>query len=254
MRQNTLNLVGDGDDLDVISDAEDIFEVKLVDREVSAVESVGELYDLIVDKYRSRHPITQACLSQTAFYRLRSALDAMGAKGPIRPATSVSLMMSQLPGNRHIRHKWRELARRSGLKLPRLEVRWMPFDVVVPRYLCYLRSAAVILIFFLTAYAISKLAGMTFGWALIATFTCFIFVSTISWLWFADIPLRIKTIGDLAHESSGHSFTALRREKPGCSPVDLWQALVAILRGISGRKGEINRDTTFFAQHAADKR
>jgi len=48
--------------------------------------------------------------------------------------------------------------------------------------------------------------------------------------------------------AAGYSFKALAREKCGCSRADLWPALVAILREISGRAGKIDRETTFFAR------
>jgi hypothetical protein len=247
MRQNTLNLVGDGDELDMVRDAENAFEIKLAGSELTAIRSVGDLYDLIFEKYRSGHPASQACLSQAAFYRLRSALGAMGVAGPIAPAASVSNIFPE----RHVRRWWRELARRSGLTLPPLEVRWMASDVVLSRPWAWMANFAIGSSFILAAAVIVKLTGMTFGWALLAAFSSFlamILVSAILPLWFGEIPRRIETIGDLAREAAGYSFKALRREKRGCSRADLWPALFAMLREISGRAGKIDRETTFFAR------
>jgi hypothetical protein len=243
-----LNLVGDGDELDMISDAEDTFEIKLAVSELAAIRSVGDLFDLIVDEYRSGHPASQACLSQAAFYRLRSALDAMAVAGSIAPATSVSNIFPE----RHIRRWWRELARRSGLTLPPLEVRWMASDVVLFRPWAWMANFAIGSSFILAAAAIVKLTGMTFGWALLTAcssgFLGMVLVAAILPIWFGDIPRRIETIGDLAREAAGYSFKALRREKQGCSRADLWPALVATLREVSGRAGKIDRETTFFAR------
>jgi hypothetical protein len=204
---------------------------------------VGDLYDLIVGKYRARFHVAKACLSQAAFYRLRSALHAMGVAGPIAPATPMCCIAPS---------QWRDLARRSGLTLPRLELRWVAYDVVLSRPWAWMVNAAIGSSFILAAAAIVKLTGMTFGWAfltaILSGFLGMVLVPALLRLWFGEIPRRIESIGDLAREAAGYSFKALRREKRGCSRADLWPALVATLREVSGRAGKIDRETTFFAR------
>jgi hypothetical protein len=253
MRQNTLNMGGDGDEIDMVSVAQDRFEVEFADHELSALYRVGDLYDLIIDKYRARHPKTEMCLSQGAFYRLRAALSEMGAKCPIVPATSVAAVVSDLPDGWNIRRKWWELARRSGLTLPPLELRWTTTDIAFSNRFGGFGPAALAFALVLAAGAIALLTGTPLGWAVLAAFGgffCSVLVLALLPPWFGDIPRRIETIGDLAREAAGHSFTTLRREKQGCSPANVWLALVALLRDVSGHTAEINRETTFFAPKA----
>jgi hypothetical protein len=70
------------------------------------------------------------------------------------------------------------------------------------------------------------------------------------WLVFRTVSRPILTIGELAREAAGFSFTKLTAESKECAPSDRWFALTAILRGITGRKIVITRETTFFAKHA----
>jgi hypothetical protein len=120
MRQvmaDSLNLVGDGDDIDVIRDVERAFGIQIADHEAEAIRTVGQLYDLI----QARCPgadRTQACLSQVAFYRLRRAL-APTDKTAITPRTPIAIVHTV--GGGSTAKAWTELARRPGLTLPRLE-------------------------------------------------------------------------------------------------------------------------------------
>lgn len=49
--KDTLNLVGDGDDVDVIHGVERTFGIKLTDVEADRTRTVGQLHDLIELKY-----------------------------------------------------------------------------------------------------------------------------------------------------------------------------------------------------------
>ncbi|TYL91434.1 acyl carrier protein [Bradyrhizobium rifense] len=49
--KDTLNFVGDGDDVDVIYNVERTFGIKLTDAEAEQTRTVGQLYDLIELKH-----------------------------------------------------------------------------------------------------------------------------------------------------------------------------------------------------------
>jgi hypothetical protein len=80
MAYNTLNLVGDGDDLEAVEEAERLFAIKFGGDELLDTHNVGQFYDLILRKHRSVQPATRACLTQVAFYRLRRALKDAATK------------------------------------------------------------------------------------------------------------------------------------------------------------------------------
>jgi hypothetical protein len=75
-------------------------------------------------------------------------------------------------------------------------------------------------------------------------------IAYVWWLVFRTVPRRLVAMGDLAREAAGCSFAKLAAEKKGCGPSDRWFALTAILRGSTGHKTAITRETTFFAKEA----
>ena len=259
MDKNSLNLWGDGDDLDVVVDVEQVFDLKLSNQEAESCRTVGDLYDLIVSKRRSVDLDTRACLSQAAFYRLRRAFAAMGANGPITPATPLHQVMSEIGRTMPFRRTWKELGQRAKLTLPSQEVAWLPewprsdtprWKPTPYRIVFFAFAAAVI-------FSLHRVTGMSVGWAVFAIivtlFALLLLVTPLLRLGFGNIPRRIATVGDLARDAAGFSFKELWQEKNGYGPSDLWFALTAILRQISGHKGFINRETTFFAHQARAK-
>jgi len=240
--KDTLNFVGDGDDVDVIHAVERTFGIKLTDAEAVQTRTVGQLYDLIELKYPNAGSRTQACLSQMAFYRLRRALNTMGIEGEITPQTPISVLERIEP--RSMAPKWRRLAQGSGLGLPSLETPFRMSDkwAKIVRWLapCVLGMLACIWAAF----------GISLGhWLLSVGALCFGF-NYVWWLVSRTAPRRILTIGELAREAAGFSFTKLTAENTTCAPSDRWFALIAILRGMTGHKIAITRETTFFAEYA----
>lgn len=238
--QNCLHLVGDGDDVDVVRDVEREFQIRISDEEARATQTVGALHDLIEAKCRPGH--TQVCQSQRAFYRLRHALAEMGVAERITPDTPISVIAKK----GRISRSWKELGQRSALNLPRLETpfRSEPPSKFVSRTI-WIVAAGMLFAGFLLWEKLGFSRGTVW---LVAPLM--ISLALVSWyvvhLAFRNIPLRIRTIGDLAQEAAGHSFAALKDDRD-CSAADRWQALVAILRDISGHKGPVTRETRFFA-------
>jgi hypothetical protein len=250
--KDTLDLWGDGDDVDVVCDVERAFGIRLTGDEAERTRTVGELYDLIEMKRPNDGRGTPACLSQIAFYRLCRALKAMGATGKITPQTPVSVLeVLEFPS---ISQKWRRLAQNSGLDLPPLETHFRMFEAsqeilrLPPRlvwlllWCCALTALGILL-----HRPVVILLGAAAAVAVPALCAA---IDYVWWLVFRTVPHRLRTIGDLAREAAGCSFTKLTAEKRGCGPPDRWFALIAILRGISGHQVAITRETTFFAIHA----
>lgn len=246
--KDTLNLAGDGDDLDVIHDVEQTFGIKLTDAEAERTRTVGQLYDLIELKRPNAGSRTLACLSQIAFYQLRRALKGMGIEDEIMPQTPISVL--ERIGPRSICPKWRRLAQSSGLDLPRLET---PFRMLEerPRIFGWLTSFVLATLACIWAALGTVLDNpLVLPLGVVAIPALCIGLHCVWWLIFRTVPRRILTIGELAREAAGCSFAKLTAENKECASSDRWFALTAILRSITGQKIIITRETTFFAKHA----
>jgi hypothetical protein len=248
MAENTLNFAGDGDDVDAVAKAENMFGVKIADHEAADTRTVGQLYDLILSKRRALGPTTRTCLTQTAFYRLRRALNEMGSAQPVTPRTPLAHVLPPPANRKAVRLAWQELAERTGLTLPRREAPRTRFDGPMSKASAVTFWGCGSTLFVALAIALTELTGIHFLVVLLAQFGSVIALVMVTENVFATIPHRIATVGDLAHETAGHSFAELQRQRGGASPSDLWDALIAMLRNINGHKLPISRETTFFAK------
>jgi hypothetical protein len=244
--RNSLNLGGDGDDLDVVRDVERTFGIS-IGREAESIHTVGALYDLVQAKCGT--VATRACLSQIAFYRLRRALASLG-KGGVTPATSIRIVLDENEGP--LSRRWVEIGRRAGLTLPPLEMPFRFSGLRLPAAFTWLVWLLAVGAFVTGTHALALSLGLTPGAAwIIAIIGIPAIIGVAQWclyLVFRDIPRRVTTIGDLACEAAGYTFRELQAVMPAPSPADRWHALLAILRRISGYKPTIDRDTTFFTR------
>ena len=78
--RKSLDLVGDGDELELIEDVEEIFAIKFADAELEACRTAGDLND-IVWRHLSEHAdaSNSRCMSAMAFHALRRSLVSAGA-------------------------------------------------------------------------------------------------------------------------------------------------------------------------------
>jgi hypothetical protein len=249
---NTLNLVGDGDELDILDEVETAFGISIAETEAAAVRTVGDLFDLVVRDTGAQQ--TRACLTQAAFYRLRRALLAMGSDVHITPDTPIARALSAPVRVSSLRAIWRELGTETGLKLPQREIPWpnLPSWMVAsadrhPRLYRWL--AVTVLVILIATFLIST--GIT-GFTAFCTGLAFVALAfgahSVLRHVCGTVPERLQSVGDLAREAAGRSFQSLRDEQHGFSPHDLWWALLAILRHHTGHAGPIDRETTFFAK------
>ena len=85
--RKALNLVGDGDELELIRDTEEIFAIKFQDAELEACRTAGDLHGIVW-----RHLSGNAgagnvrCMNAMSFYLLCRTLASQGAGGKIRPS------------------------------------------------------------------------------------------------------------------------------------------------------------------------
>ena len=104
------------DIVEVVLEVEDAFGIQLPDDAFPAMEGPRPLKALILAQLREReaHP----CPTAWVFYRLRRALtESLGiARKQVRPDTELARFLP----SRHRWRRWQEVARHSGLWLPRL--------------------------------------------------------------------------------------------------------------------------------------
>lgn len=237
-RLNSLNLVGDGDEVDLVRDIERSFSITIEDHEAGPVMTVGELYDLVQRKRPGSTSPTTACFSQLAFHRLRRAMREMGLGDDIRPSTPLAeLIAARSRGE--LQSRWAELGRRSGLQLPDLEAPETEALAVFDG-----RIGSLIIVFAVVAAFVAM--GPWAIAAIAATVLAFAIVQHLR----RTIPHRVVTVGQLCEETAGRSFGPLFDEKRSCHPKDVWFAVAWLCRDLSCFPGVIDRDTTFFAEHA----
>ncbi len=83
--RKSLDLVGDGDELDLILDVEDTFAIKLADAELEACRTAGALNEIVWRHMAQRAETGNVrCMNAMAFNALRRVLMAAGASRNIR--------------------------------------------------------------------------------------------------------------------------------------------------------------------------
>ncbi|HSF96907.1 MAG TPA: acyl carrier protein [Thermohalobaculum sp.] len=227
---NTLNLDGDGDEIDYVREVEHSFGIKLRDEDLNGISTVGELFDLVLAASPSGPG--SVCLSARAFRALR---DASGA-GRVRPSTPISAVKGNLTDK-----EWcRAMHDRTGLNFGLLHwygpIGWAAwtlgtFLVLGPPILAwvYCHIAGIEGLLWLLIWPVAWLARPLFE-----------FVPS-------RLDERIVTLGDLVRRAMGRNFARLREVSGSGNRSDIWMALCAVSREISGHDGPIDRDTTIIA-------
>jgi acyl carrier protein len=105
------------DTVELVMRIEEEFSIDLPDAELENVRTVGDLYQVVLDKLET----TPSCLSSKAFYRVRRALvECLNlSRRVVRPST---LLDSLMPRASLIQH-WQKIADHTGLALPALKRR-----------------------------------------------------------------------------------------------------------------------------------
>lgn len=217
---NSLSLVGDSDDVDLLVGVEATFGITISDGEASRLRTVGDLFELVHIKAGSG----STCLAGRAFLRLRD--DASG--GPrIRPSTPVAALAGSMRGP-----EWcRAAGARTGLDLDVAE--WPPAIRLAATVLGALPFAIPL---------VWALAGPPALWLLGSWLLLALLVRAAP----SRLPADIASVGDVVRRSMGRNYAALAaRAGPG-NRADLWLALCGTLRDATGHAGRIDRDTTFF--------
>ena len=224
-----LNLVGDGDDVNVLYAIEEAFGVKISDAEALRCKTVGQLFDIVSSKLYIPEARNLRCPTAIAFFRLRAALRRSGHAHRMTAQTDLRAIFRAHGATRlHVR-----LSSEAGLKLPALHL--------------HPASTAVLALVTACGVAVSLWAGSWLplpGTAVLAIIFGFVLPKTI--------PQRIAGLGDFAADCAAWNYGKLSEQAGGARRSDAWKALTTIVRESTGTNftGEMNYDTRFFAKRS----
>ena len=201
----TLGLVGDGDDLDLIEAIETAFNLQLTD-EPSKWTSVGDIYEFVLSNADVEQFTQQQCSSQMAFYDVRNAICELLEKAPgakIKPDTKfVDLGLKNLKPLQALLEKTYKLA------APSME----------------LSKIGCLCVFILAAAAAIWILHSGFG----PGYLFLVFIAGASSL--ALLPLRYRgSIGEFSNTLADLNYARYVNKGARTNPDRIWQALCQVI-------------------------
>lgn len=229
MSRNTLDLVGDGDDIDLLREVEATFGVTITDNEAARLYTVGDLHDLICEK-RSV-PEQSPCLTAQAFRMI--APEIAGGRR-ISPSTR----LDTLAGDRRVIDWLRKIDGQSD------------FDLLTDEHPAVF---PLLLIFIALPFALAWLSFDLIGSGGVLWFLLWGGLGHLSEVLRRlprTLPPSIRTVGDLVRETLPLNYRHLAAHGATGGRRDVWLLTLHLCRQSSGHAGRIDRSTTFFAEHA----
>ncbi len=199
----TLGLVGDGDEIDLVEDIESAFGIMFSNEEAESCLTVGDAFDLIKGWFQTSDG--SRCVTAMAFYRVRRALGESGRN--LRPESS-------LPTGQSAKSLLNELAARSGLRFPRRNLTWVG-------------GCGLLLIlagFFATVVLLD--ARPDYWWVGAVAFCLGVFAVTVDP---CVLPDGCETVGGLSRKVAALNFGKLVGDGARPTDRDVWAALVSVL-------------------------
>jgi hypothetical protein len=223
---NCLDLVGDGDDVDVLYAVEEAFRVKISNAEALRCETVGQLFDIVSSKLNLSEARDIRCPTALAFFRLRAALRRLGYLERMTPETDLRTIF-RAHGARRLHDS---LSREADLRLPHLALHAATLPV-----LAFVMACGVALSLWFGSWL------PLIGSAVVAVVLVYLLPRAIS--------QRTARLGDFATHCAAWNYGRLAEQAGGARHLDVWKAITTIVRESSGTgfMGEINYETRFFA-------
>lgn len=209
MTAESLNLVGDGDEVDLLEAWEAAFGIMVGPEETAPWRTVGDAARTFEALASPGGTDEDAWAIQRAFYRIR---DAIGADR-IRPSTPLA-SLGEMP-----KLLVRRIERESGLSMP-------PLPPTAIGQAAWLLCAAAV---------VGLLIGWVFKiWLAIAA-SLVVAVLPLVWLVVFEpgaFPAGVVTVGDLARRAAPLNLGILRREGAGRG-LGIWETVAAIAADVS---------------------
>ena len=227
--ENSLYLVGDGDDVDLLTDIEAAFDLTLSDDEAANLYTLGDLNDMLSTKLKATEGRHEVCLTAVAFHRLRRALAKLSGIPDVGPRTNLKEI---LPDRKFSRLK-PVIEDLSGLQLPAPEMG----DAA---------SILTLLLMFGTP-VLALVSGLLIGqwaWAVLL-----LWVLLVPLFKFAanQLPHHCSNVGSLAKAIAVLNQGRFAAEFGFSHRDDIWKALADIIDYHGLSRKPVDRQTTFFA-------
>lgn len=205
---DTLALVGDGDEIDLVRDIEAAFDIRFTPDEVRDWRTLGDVHATLANRLAPESRDGR-CPTAMAFFRLRRALGETAGTRRVSPSTPLESLAEERP-----RKFLRELGRRSGLALPTPRVRRRGTIGGALAFPGAILALVAIGVGQWVAAAI-LLGIVIIGSALIAADP-------------GSLPVGVATLGDLAHRAASLNRRQLRDLGARTLPGETWAVITAI--------------------------
>ncbi|MGB3408225.1 MAG: hypothetical protein WBA67_12105 [Jannaschia sp.] len=217
---SSFDLVGDGDDLDLLMSVEEIFGIAVTDEEAARLRMFGNLTDLVEARMDAR--TTHVCLLREMLLALR---DGIG-QPDLSPSTPLTRLMGRTPPAR-----W--LARVSAAS---------DLDLNAPLPVTRIASVA--------AAAVPILGAVVAIWWWREPGALLLALAVIPAQMHPNLPRRLpdhlRTVADLLRARLHTNYPRLRANFGPGNAADRRRVLEGLCRDISGFERPIAADTTFF--------
>lgn len=233
---NTLGLDDDLDSVELVRDLEKAFEIKIANDEAERLLTVGQLYDLLLNKIPT-DDAQHKCASAMTFYRMRSAIRNLGPANHLVPASQINFL--EVVG---LRSSFKKIERVSGLRLPR------PAMTYIGGTGCLFMLTAFVAAFGLGWFFDLPLLSVPIGACVASVFLGYAVLRFDP----GKLPKGCATLGELTHKTVALNYGKLVRMGAHHSSDTLWDNLLELLSGYRLPKSEITRDT-FFVQSQLQK-
>ena len=227
--ENTLDLSGDLDDVELLEAIESACGIKYSNEEAERLRTVGDAYDTLVEKLKAYDERRKVCFTAICFYRLRRALREITPITEIRPNTR----FEELFPVRRVDPVLKRIEDLTGMALPARDMGSVAAALTVTFGLCT-PIVTLVLIQFIGWWGLLALLG----WSV--TYLLWRFARTC-------VPDRYADVGTLARAMAGLNLASLIDEFGVRHKGDIWNALVVAIRNYTGFGGTINHETTFFS-------
>ncbi len=220
---DTLGLVGDGDDLDLLAALEACFGVGITSSEAESLRTVEDIRALLRSRFSASSAKAGGCASAMAFYRLRKAFSELGAEVKLKPDTRLKAITTLSP-----KALFKRLGSRSGLRLRADSgaLGHAGLYVLVTALLGLLPTLAI-------------RPGFWFLPVMAAAFGVLLLVCDRG-----RLPPDCETLGDLAKEAAARNLGRLTIAGAQPREKDLWNALTRVLSDYSAiPRSEIRPET-----------
>jgi len=209
------------DFLDLTLGIERVFRVKIPEKELHRMTTVGDLYDYL--QTCTPRPLGGHCLTADCFTRLSKGIENIGLDCHIGPSTPLCTVF---PDRNNRRNLWKKLSRTTGLRLPAL-VR----STTTKIYGLVLAIIASILFrWFIQEHVLTAILKHATGWleavTQLALFWLFFYLMTFRYQ--RELPEHLKTMRDLSEKTLYLNSTVFQEEDGAMGRKDIW----ALLQGL----------------------